>query len=608
MFTRLGIQLKTHALLYLALGLALLVFYRLLGYGHISWDDPEMVFRNKAVKGFDVHALLTGHYVGNYLPVTMLLHALNWILFGTNDGGHHAVNILLHLANGVLVYQITLKLFQHRSLAGFCVLIFLLHPLQLESVCWISEMKNTLSAFFFFASLLTYLRYLEQKRGTEYLLCFVLFIAACLSKSSAVILPLCLLCLDVFLKKDIHWSFILNKTPFFLLSVFFGLVNLKTQAADLFINYSHAFPYYERLGYAGFALLKYVGMFLIPVNLSVLYPYPAQKISALVIGYIFLSALLLLLIILFRRRNYHLIALIFLCLSNLVLVLQFIPFGEVLYADRYMYVPLVFFTLLGLNFLRGIYQSLNYPAIGIALILAVLSHARLNVWKSSVYLYSDILKKFPNSFVALNSLGAELMLQNEDQRALEVLNKSIRVSPQNYKGYYNKGLLLLKTQKPLEAISSFNRSIALYDYPKAYVGRASAYFMRQDFSKAMADANYVLQKDPSQAKAYFILGNCFNSLNQVDSAIANYTRGIELVNDDADFYFKRGIAYGKKQAFNACYADLNQCIELNPVHSEAYYWRGVAKLNLGLKPCDDFREAAKNNSEAAIQAYSKYCH
>jgi tetratricopeptide (TPR) repeat protein len=232
---------------------------------------------------------------------------------------------------------------------------------------------------------------------------------------------------------------------------------------------------------------------------------------------------------------------------------------------------------------------------------------RMNVWKNSTLLYSDILEKFPNSFVALNSLGAELMMQNNDIKALEYLNKSVEVSPQNYKGYYNRGLLLLKTNQPKDAIANFNKAIELYDYHKAYIGRASAYYMIRDIPKAMKDANYVLQKDPQHPKAHFIIANCYNSLNKLDSAISNYNKSIEIINDDADFYFERAIAYGKNQDFTACLKDLNECLILNPIYFEAYYWRGVAKVNLKQSPCEDFKIAARNNIEPAIQAFNKYC-
>ncbi len=607
MFTAVIQIIKDNRVLFLALLVTVAVYSKVLFFGHISWDDPEMVFKNKAVKHFDIKAMFSGHYVGNYLPVTMIVHALSWMVFGGNAGGHHAVNVVFHLLNGVLVYKVTAYFFSDKRLRGLTVLVFLLHPLQLETVAWISELKSTLSASFFFGALLFYLRYSEKQQRKDYLIAFLFFVVSCLSKSSAVILPLVLLCTDLYRSRTISIRLLTDKIPFFIVALLFGLINLKTQAADMFINYSHAFPYHERTGYAGYALLKYLGMFLLPVNLSVLYPYPSAKIQALIIGFIFI---LLLGFTIYRaavRKNFRLLALVLLCVCSLLLVLQFVPFGEVLYADRYMYQPVVFFSMLVLFLFSKLRIGVKVLLGLLFVVLPLASWQRMDVWRNSAVLYADILKKFPESFVALNSLGAELMMQNQDKKALEYLNRSVKVSPKNYKGYYNRGLLMLKNGKPAEAIKDFNRAIALYDYHKAYVGRASAYYMLQDIPKAMQDAEYVLKTEPGQPKALFVLANCYSSLNQIDKALTLYNMCIEVVDDDADFYFKRAIAYGKKQDFVSSLQDLDACISLNPGYYEAYYWRGVAKFNLKQEPCRDLRIAADKGLEQAQLAYNKYC-
>lgn len=596
-----------HFVLVIALLATLVVYFKFFYFAHISWDDPEMVFKNKAVKSFDLKALFTGHFVGNYIPVTMLVHSLTWLLFEGNDGGHHFVNILFHLINGVLVYAVVNRLFKNKSVTYITVIVFLLHPLQLESVGWISELKNLVSTTFYLLGILRYLRFFESKKQKDYLITILFFVLGCLSKSSAVVFPLTLLCLDIYLNQKFSFKYFLNKIPMIVLSVVFGIVNLKTQTADLFINYSHEFPFHERIGYAGFALAKYTGMFLAPANLSVLYPYPPNKVMAFVIGFVFIAALLTLLFFLAKKKNWTLFSLILLCIVNLALVLQFVPFGEVLYADRYMYVALIFFTLIASVFISKLKINPQIIAYIFIAVFGFVTFLRLNVWKSSVNLYSDILKKFPDSFVALNSLGAELMFQNEDDKALEALNKALKVSPQNYKGFYNRGLLYLKNGKGELALKSFNQSLAIYDYPKSYVGRASAYYMLKDLPKAMSDAKHVLEMNATNSNAHFILGNCYDDLNRLDEALTEYNKCIELNNEEPDYYFKRGIVMGKKQDFTSCMGDLTICLQFNPLYYEAYYWRGVAKVNLQQNPCEDFKIAARNNFQPAIGAFNKYC-
>jgi tetratricopeptide (TPR) repeat protein len=241
------------------------------------------------------------------------------------------------------------------------------------------------------------------------------------------------------------------------------------------------------------------------------------------------------------------------------------------------------------------------------LVFPLLTFFRAGVWNTSVDLYTDVLKKFPDSFVALNSLGTELMFQNQDQKALEYLDKAVAAAPKNYKGFYNRGLLLLKSNKPEAAIQSFNQALQIYEYPKAYIGRAAAYYMLKDMPKAMNDANHVLQTDPNNAKARFVMGNCYNDLNKPDEAINEYNKSIASNPEDPDFYFKRAIAWGKKQNFKQCISDLTVCLDLNPVYFEAYFWRGVAKVNIRENPCEDFKIAARNNIPGAENAFNKYC-
>ncbi|MCE3229186.1 MAG: hypothetical protein K0S32_3737 [Bacteroidetes bacterium] len=586
---------------------ALAVYSKFLFFGHISWDDPEMVFKNKAVRDFNLKALFGDHYVGNYIPVTMFTHSVGWLFFGNNDWGHHLLNILLHVINGIMVYQLGRRIFKNDLIADLGAVIFLLHPLQVESVGWISELKNVLSTTFYLGAILFYLDFKTEKKKKAYFLCLLLFILGCLSKSSVVVLPLILVALDIYLDKSFSARSTINKLPLIVVSIAVGIINIKTQTADQFINYSHAFPYPARTGFAGFALLKYLMLFLAPVNLSVIYPYPELKTSVLVLGGIFLLVVLASLYFSFKKKQFEVFYTTLFILFNLILVLQFLPFGEVLYADRYMYIPIIGFAwLLGFAITR-----VKIPAKAVSITLVVifsfLTFLRAGAWSSAIHLYEDIIKKYPDQFIALNSAGVESMFLNNDEKSLEYFNRAIKASPSNYKGYYNRGLLYIKNNKPELAIKSLNESIGIYDYRKAYVARAAAYYMLQDLPKAMNDANHVLEQEPTNVKAHFVLGNCYNDLNKLDEAMSEYNKCIELNIEEPEYYFKRAIVFGKKQDFKSSLSDLELCLSMNPQYYEAYYWRGVVKVNLRQNPCEDFKIAAQNNFEPAIAAFNKYC-
>ncbi len=598
---------KEHLVLTLAVIVTLVIYFKLLFFGHISWDDPEMVFKNEMVRDFNLKGLFTNHFVGNYIPVTMFAHSLAWFLFETSDGGHHALNIFLHIINGILVYRLGKRLFKNEVVANLGAILFLVHPIQVESVAWISELKNIVSTTFYLSGILSYLKFTETQGKKNYLLCFLFFVLGCLSKSSVVVFPLSLICVDLIVHQKMSFNSFINKIPFFIISLLIGFINIKAQTADLFINHAHEFPYYQRFGFAGFALFKYILLILYPLNLSVIYPYPEIKTQVFAGGFFILAAISGFIFLFIRKKNMTITALILFVLVNLILVLQILPFGEVLYADRYLYIPLIGFGWLIGTLVSKIKVQTRFISILVLLFFSVFSFARTNVWKSASVLYEDILKKYPTQFIALNSAGVESMFLNEDGKALEYFNRAASAAPRNYKSFYNRGLLYLKNNKPEQAIKSFNQTLELYDYVKAYTGRASAYYMLGDISKAMNDAQLALQTDKNNARAHFVLANCYNDLNKLDEAMQEYNKSIELNKNEADFYFKRAITFGKKQDFRSCLSDLIVCLQLNPVYYEAYYWKGVAKVNLKQNPCEDFKIAAQHNFEPAITAFNKYC-
>ncbi len=590
------------------LGLCVLVYAKLFTYPHMSWwDDPEMVFANRDVKSFDLGAFFSSHYLGNYIPVTMMGHGLAYLLFGTNDAGHHGISLLLHLINGVLVYQLTLQLFKKEHLAVFCSAVFLLHPVQIESVAWISELKNVLSSSFYLLALLHWTKYLDHPNPKHYTYTFLFFLLGLLSKPALLVFPLVMLCIEAFFLPDFKSLKLLNKLPFLLMACVFGWITIQTQRADLMLNAAHEFPYWQRLLFAGYALLAYCGNFIAPLKLSLIYPYPQAGVGTYIIGACGILLFLLPLLWLSVKQQLRSAALLAFLLFNFILVLQFIPFGEVLYADRYAYVPVIGFSWV----LGAVVSKFQIPQkillISVTALFALLSFVRLNIWSSTLSLYEDILKKFPNSAVALYSAGVECMRLDLDEKALKYLNLSVKAAPNNYKSHYNRGLLYLKNQKPNSAIQNFDRALELQAYYKTYTARATAYLQLGDVAKAMEDANQSLQLEKNNPKAHYVLGNGYDKLDRLEEALAEYNTALQMDTEDAELYFKRAIVYGKQQDFKSCKNDLDVCVQLRPDYTEAYYWRGVAKINLNQNACEDFKHAAQKNFEPAVTAYNRYC-
>ena len=592
----------------LLIGLAFfLVYYKLLNSSFISWDDTDYVLENKDVHQFNFLNFFSKFYIGNYHPITMLNYAMDWKLFGKSPFGYHLENIVWHFVNTLLVYVFCQKLLKNDLKSFIIAVVFSFHPTQLETVAWIAERKNLLASFFLLNSLILYLQFLGSKKNSTLLFTFLLFVLALLCKPSAIIFPFLLFTIDYYYNQPFTKKTIIQKVPFLVLSLLFSFITFKAQQSGKFINESHAFPIYERIGYAGYAIFQYLYKFIIPVNLSVIYPYPTNKIGGIITGYTLLIIIGLLVYKLYQSKKHIVLFGLLFFFINLLLVLQFIPFGEVITADRYMYLPIIGISVILVSITSFYQKQLKIIGIVSICILGSLSFLRTSVWKNSLVLFTDTLKKQPHSFVVLNSLGAEYLLSKNYNLAYNYLNLAINENINYYKGYYNRGLLFAQTNKIDKALQDFNKAIDLKKYSKAYVARANIYYILKDFPKAIADAELILKTEPDNVKANFVLATCFDDINQLDRALTLYNKTILLHTDDPMYFMRRAILFGKKQNYEACLNDLNTCINLSPNFAEAYYWKGVVKVNLKQNPCGDLKTAVDLGFITAQQSLNRYC-
>lgn len=584
------------------------VYLKLFSASFISWDDGDVLLNNKDVHSFDFKAFFTNYYVGNYAPIAMISFAIDWLIFKGNATGHHAMSLLFHMVNSVLVYYLATLLLKDKLKSLLCAVVFCFHPLQVETVAWVSAKNNLVYSVFFLSGLICYAKFIIQDVKKYYIFALCLFIVSVLSKPSAICFPIVLILLDYLLKVKLDFkSVVLNKIPFAIVAIILGLATIYTRTEDKFINQNHAYAIHERIGYAGYAILQYIYKFFIPINLSVIYPYPQNKTVSLIMGY---SIIVLFVFGCFKLyKSKHKMALygLLFFVANLVLVLQFVPFGEVLTADRYMYLPIIGLSLALISFFTVTEKYLKILFVTVVLVFGSLTFLRASVWKNSISLYSDILKKYPHSFVALNSLGAEYMLTKNYDLSLRYLNAAINENTNYYKGYYNRGLLFAQTERIRDALKDFDKAIDLKQYPKAYIARANVFYVLKDFPKAMSDAETVLKTDVNNPKANYVLANCYDDLNQLEKALVYYNKTISVNSDNPLYYMRRAILYGKMQQFESCLQDLDACTNMDSNYAEAYYWKGVVKVNMKQNPCSDLKKAFDLGFIAAQQPLQTYC-
>jgi len=408
-------------------GLTLAVYLPSLGHEFLfNWDDNLYVLKNAAVRGFTVENLrqaFSGFYVGNYAPLHIISYMLDYELWGMRPAGFIATNVLLHTLNALLFYRIVFFMHGERTAALLAALVFALHPIQVESVVWVSQRKNVLAMCFFLLSFLTYLRWTHGsgRSWRQYAPALVFFTAALLTKSVAVILPLLLLLYDATRPVVRRPGILLNKLPFLAIAILSAVLALASQAEDAGGG---------RTGYHGgspFAtactmlpvLFRYFALLFRPTNLSIVYDPPVRSgldstVLAALAGVI---ALAMVAWWLWRRRKTT-------CFWFLAFFIALLPVAQIvplvtLMNDRYLYFPMLgFAALAGLAGARMLHVLIERQAIAVAvatllvLPLAGMAYQRTTVWQNSFALWHDALYKSPHSASVWYGLG-DVYLEQE---------------------------------------------------------------------------------------------------------------------------------------------------------------------------------------------------
>lgn len=497
---------------------AFIIYIPALGNGFVNWDDPAYVYENLHIRSLDVRWLLTGVVGSNYHPLTMLSHTIDYALFGLRPAGHHLTSIILHALNSALVFLLASKLIggHKKAYVGALIaaLLFALHPLHVESVAWVSERKDVLSAFFFLLALLTYLR--DSKKSPQsiyYCLTFLFFLLAVLSKPMAVTLPAVLLILDYYplkrCKKNIRKIFI-EKIPFFALSAAWGVLTLLAQKSGGSVTLISTYPMHTRLIVAVKGYIFYLYKLSLPIRLAPHYPLPLNPgagnpvFIASITLFILISLLCITLAIKGRRA---LPALWLYYIITLLPVIGIIQVGSQAAADRYTYLPTAGFFITAGAAASYLYKKagrtktlvLCLTLIAFSL-LTVKTSTTIPVWKDSIRLWSHEIK-FLSTYKNQDRLAATIAL-------------------------YNRAKAYELQAQPDKAIRDYNRLIALNpSYTEAYLNRGVIYAKTNRYREAIRDFSLALQIDPGSEAALHNRRLAYKALGEMEKARDDFTEG-----------------------------------------------------------------------------------
>jgi tetratricopeptide (TPR) repeat protein len=556
------------------------VYLPSLSNGFTNWDDDIYVTENPLLRAPDLGAVLTTPVSGNYHPLTILSLALNYRLSGLDPRSYHWLSLLLHLANTALVFWFVRKLTGGRLWTSVaCALFFGVHPMHVESVAWIAERKDVLYAFFYLFGLILYLRYLDRRKWVWLAAAFASFLLSTASKPAAVVFPLTLLAIDWFRRRGFTRAVLLEKVPFFAISVAGGILTLLAQEAGGATTIQWAL--WDKVLFASYGIAMYVVKFFLPVRLSAIYPYvhiEGQGPGAeFYVAFASVVILLPLTLYLCRRLRPVQFGLLFFFI-NIVLVLQFITVGTAVMAERYTYLPYIGITFALAWWLDERPGSLPRafpvkPALaGVFAFVLLLSvyqtWNRCGVWRDSGTLWNDTLRKYPR---------------------------------QNVDAYLYRGKYLLEDAgRPAAALADFDEALALNaGVARAwnFKGMALARLGRDDSAFVCVDR--ALRLEPDSPAALNNRGGLNLRRGDAAAAVEDFTKALELNPRLWDAYTNRALAYARLGDRERQIADLRDVLRLNPANPENHVYRDA--LGQALQAVNRPREAIEAY-DAAIQS------
>lgn len=575
----------------LLLAATLAVYSQVRRFDFVDYDDPDHVSQNAHLRdGLTSRglawALTSGDYA-NWFPVTRLSYLIDYQLFGLDAGMLHLSNLLFHVLSALLVFALFRSLTGSRWRSAFVAGMFALHPLHVESVAWIAERKDVLSAFFWFLALLAYVHYARRPSVGRYLLVAAAFCLGLMAKPVVVTLPFAMLLLDLWPlgripltakpKASVFWE----KAPLLALAIGASVVTYVVQSGAGAVVSLGSVPFAGRLGNAVVSYLAYILKMFWPTRLAVFYPYPAE-LSAWQVG----TAALALLAITFvairslRRRPWFAVGW-FWYLGTLVPMIGLVQVGAASHADRYMYLPAVgLWIMLAWGAAELVERSPRVkPAVaGLAAACCAaclcLTWIQVRYWENSITLFRHATQATSGNYLAHNKLGNILMGMGRLPDAIAEFEAALSASPGYADAHLNLGIVL-ENIAPTKSPDRLSDAIAEYraalrtepGMVKAHVNLGVALARVPELiPEAIAELQVAIRLQPDSAKAHECLGIVLSRLpGRLPDAIAEFQAALRI--DPRFLEAHYNLAYALAQipgCLPDAIAECQEVLRLNP--------------------------------------------
>jgi protein O-mannosyl-transferase len=621
--------------------LVLAIYWQTTRFGFINLDDNLYVYENGAVlSGLNwssVKWAFTAFFSANWHPLTWLSHMLDAQLFGGNAGGHHAVNIVLHLINSVLAFVVFHKLTGCFWKSAIVAALFAVHPAHVESVAWVSERKDVLSTLFWLLTMGAYLRFVSEERAKErkgekekrrkgdgetnsetpetdenvdeensvnspspfllfspsYSALLVLFALGLMAKPMLVSLPFVLLLMDFWALerlralKDLP-ALLLEKVPLFVLSAVSAVITIMAQRATGAVESLEFLPLGMRFMNALVSYAKYVVMLFYPSDLAVWYPYERDFPAWQIVGaFVLLAGITALCLTQIRERKYLLTGWLWF-LGTLVPVIGIVQVGSQALADRYTYIPYFgLFIMLAWgvgDLLKSKRAFFAFFAIAVVL-FSILSFRQTAFWQNNETLYRHTLAVTRDNFLISHNLCYTLVVEDRLDEAEPFCRATLAIKPDYFEAHNTLGIYQMKRGAYAEAEQSFKRVLETApNFTLAYANLSVAQSLQKKPEEAEANLEKAVRYNDGKVSndvwvnALNNLALAYNEQGKYDKAAENLTRILIIDPNNAPARANLALALNRLKRPDEAQKLIETAVQLNPNEAAAYNIYGLIML------------------------------
>lgn len=539
-----------------------------------NFDDDQLIVQNPQVQSFKFGELINmfnESVFGLYHPITTLSWAIENYFFGNNPRIYHLNNIILHLINTSLLFFFISSLLKNKKVALFSCLLFVVHPMHVENISWLSSRKDLVYAFFFILGLIQYLKYRRSNNKYHLLITYLWFLLSLFSKSNAVVFPVLLILIDYYLDQKIQLRKITAKIPFFLFSLIFIYITINTQSEAGFIkDFSQEYSWYNRLVLIFYSLAFYFWHLIIPFPLFPKNLYPQETNGLLPFLYYFgLPFLVGIWLVVKKIRSNQKLWLFGILFFLLIIspVLKIIPTGNDIVSNRYVYLPYIgLYIIWGYLLLEVKVKWLRVVSPILIIVFILQSYNYQNVYSDSVTVWTSVIKSTKGNesaqAMAYNERGQVYFKQKDYRRAFQDITKALDLNPTLYRGLLNRAII---------------------------------YDQEGNLELALSDLNTAIKQDTNSVDARKLRGMIYAKLSQPNKALTDFNIAMKIDSLNHELFNNRGIANSILENYQAAEKDFNRALELSPENSE--YLSNKARLLL-----------KKGDNKKAIELYKLLKH